>query len=215
MTLNARIALCVVSVLLALPWAAQGQEPDTFVRLYYSSWMDGEVEQSPADPQGRFTDGAALSENPQVGLEVIFLRRLGVSFARQKLLRGFQDATGTVAGCAAPPCQIEEHALLQSVNLTLYGREVAHNQFNLFLGGGAGDLDYEYSVDGVRQTNGELYDNLSLSRWFLGIEYTFDRIGFRLEISQASASKSIPQASPATADVEGAFQYLTLVIPLN
>lgn len=215
MRLNARIALGVLAALLVLPCAAAAQEPDTFVRLYYSSWMEGKVRESPADPTGRFTEDATLSQNPLAGLEVIFLRRLGLSFVRQKMERTFEDETGLVAGCAAPPCTIDERTVEQSLNLTLYAREMAHNQFNLFLGGGAGELDTTYRVDGILQTHGELYDNLSLARWFAGLEFTFERIGFRLEWSRVEADKTLPDATPSSAGVEETFQYLTLVIPLN
>ena len=142
-------------------------------------------------------------------LLAIFLQRLGVSFSRQKMERAYVDP---LASCAAPPCVIAERALHESLNLTLYARQVTHDQFNLFAGGGAGYVDYDYRVNGVSQSPGELFSNLSLGRWFAGFEYTFDRIGFRVEISRATASKTLLDQS---VDIAETFRYLSLVIPLN
>jgi hypothetical protein len=199
----AALALC----LLAAP--AYAQEPSVFVRLYWSSWMTGEVQHSPADPQGLFRQSDTLTGNIKSELEAIFLQHLGVSFSRQKMERHYTDPN---AGCGTPPCVINEEAVHQSLNLTLYARQVAHDQFNLFAGGGAGYLDYNYGLNGVTQTQSEVYNNMSLARWFAGFEYTFQRIGFRVEVSRVTGNKAVLGQS---ADIAETFRYLTLVIPLN
>ena len=211
MRLCQRYALLALLLLAALPRGARADEP-VFVRLYYSTWMTGRVEQSPLDPAGAFTGSDGLVQNPRSELEAIFLRRLGLSYARQKLERRLVDGAGRVGGCSAPPCDVVEHALQQSLNLTLYGRAVRHDQFNLFAGAGAGYLDYDYAVNGTPQTGGSLHRGLSLSRWFLGLEYTFERVGFRLELSRVSAYQALEGQEARAA---ATYRYLTLVIPLN
>jgi len=201
----ALIALCALS---ALPTGARA-EPGVFARLYWSSWMTGQVQHSPADPQGLFRESDTLTGNIKAELEAIFLQRLGVSFSRQKMERAYVDP---LAVCATPPCLINERAVHESLNLTLYAREVTHDQFNLFAGGGAGYVDYNYWINGASQSQGELFSNQSMGRWFAGFEYTFDRIGFRVEISRATAGKSVLGQSAELAET---FRYLTLVIPLN
>jgi hypothetical protein len=191
---------------------AHGAEPGPFVRLYYSHWMKGEAKHSPADPQGAFTGSEALHSNPLLGIELIVLRRVGLSFVRQKLERGFMDATGAVPGCVAAPCAVSEQGVEQSLNLTLYAGAVAPNQFNAFLGGGSGTLDYRYDVDGVRQTHGALYEGLSLSRGFAGFDWVFERVGVRLEVGYRRAHRSL---DGQRAEVDATYQHLTLIIPLN
>src|SRR3990172_5937052 len=107
LTLAAWAALC------ALPAGARAAEPDTYVRLYWSSWMTGQVQASPADPQGQMTDGATLTGNIKAELEAIFLQRVGLSFSRQKMERGYVDPGGA---CGAPPCFVTERALHESAN---------------------------------------------------------------------------------------------------
>lgn len=212
MTSTAKTVLVALLLALALPWSARGQEPSVFVRLYYSSWMLGKVRVSPLDPQGALTETQRLTQNPKAELEAIFLGRFGISFSRQKLHRGFQDTAGVTTGCATAPCVVEENAVHEAFNLTLYGRRVAHDQFNLFIGGGAGKVDYDFSSDGTRLDEAERHKEMSLSRWFAGVEYSFDRIGFRLEWSRARARKSFQDQQ---AELDETFQYLTVFIPLN
>lgn len=202
------LLLSLLGLALLAP-SARAQDPSVLVRLYWSSWMTGEVQHSPADPLGMQREAHTLTGNIKSDAELIFLQRLGVSFSRQKMERKYFDLALT---CANPPCRVDESAVHESLNLTLYGRRVTHDQFNLFAGGGAGYLDYNYAIDGIPQANGDVYSNMSLARWFAGFEYTFERIGFRVEVSRVTAGKSVPGQ---TADVAETFRYLTLVIPLN
>lgn len=204
--------LAVAAGLWAAPGTARAAEPETYARLYYSSWMTGRVPYSPADPDGAYQGGEPLHQNPKSELEVIFLQRLGLSYSRQKLQRTFLGAPGLVPGCLAAGCTVVEEALEQSFNATLYGRAVRHDSFNLFLGGGSGTLNYGYAVDGAEQTAGELYHGMSLSRWFWGFEYSFERMGFRVDFSHMSASKSLPGASAQLAENRSQISFF---IPLN
>lgn len=204
--------LAVTAVLCAWAAPAAAREPDTFGRFYYSSWMTGRVPHSPADPTGAYNAGEPLAQNPRTELEVIFLRRLGLSYSRQKLQRAFDGAPADVPGCLVAGCKVNEESVEQSFNLTLYGRQVAHDSFNLFLGGGSGYLNYKYTVDGVEQTQGDLYHGMALSRWFWGFEYTFQRMGFRVDFSRMTASKSLPGQRAELAENR---TQLSFIIPLN
>jgi hypothetical protein len=194
------------------PAPAAAQESSAYYRFYYSSWMQGRVEKSPLDPSGALTDERKLTQNIKAELEVILAGHFGLSFSRQKLHRGFRDEAGAIPACTAPPCSVEENAVQQSLNLTLYARAVEHDKFNLFLGGGTGSADYSYAVDGVDLSDPELHDGQSLARWFAGMEYSFERIGFRLEASTVRASKSFQGRDT---ELEETFQYFTVFIPLN
>lgn len=198
-------------VLAAGPGTARADAP-VFVRLYYSQWMTGRLERSPADPNGVFAGNAGLTQNAQTGLEAVFLRRIGLSYVRQKLLRNINNGAGVITGCSSAPCFVAENGVAQSVNVSLYARAVEHDQFNAFAGGGAGYEDYSYSAGGAPYPGGDLFKSLSLSRWFFGAEYTFDRIGFRVEVSRSSATKTL---QGKTAQLDATYRYLTLVIPLN
>ena len=90
--------------------------------------------------------------------------------------------------------------------------EVSHDQFNFFLGAGSGNGDYDYYLNGVRQDKMALFSNLATKRYFLGFEYTYQRIGFRFEINRITASKTF---QGETAEVEETLNYLTVFIPLN
>lgn len=208
------LLLLVLPSLASLPSQASAQAGDSPVmfRFYYSSWMSGKVEASPADPAGVLKDEARLNQNLKSELEAIFLGHVGLSFSRLKMHRDYLDTRGLTAGCAGISCFVDENAVHETFNLTLYGREVEHDKFNLFLGAGGGKADYDYSIDGARQVNDDLYKDMSVERTFAGVEYSFQRIGFRLEISRVRASKTF-QGTEAV--LEETFQYFTVFIPLN
>ena len=213
--MNARLIFqwMVLFFLLALPMTALArEEPSVFARFYYSSWMDGEVAKSPLDPNGVFAGSQGLEKNRKTELESIFWGRLGLSGSKFYLSRQFKDETGGTSICATPPCDVIESGIFQTYNVTLYGNEVSHDQFNFFLGAGSGSGDYDYYLNGVRQDRGELFSNLTTRRFFLGFEYTYNRIGFRFEINKRSASKTF---QGETAEVEETLNYLTVFIPLN
>lgn len=213
--MNARLTFqwLVLFFALVLPMTAVAQEdPSVFFRFYYSSWMDGEVAKSPLDPNGVFTGDQGLKKNRKTELELIFWGRVGLSGSRYYLNRQFTDQTGGTAICATPPCDVTENGIFQTYNLTLYGSDVSHDQFNFFAGAGSGNGNYEYYLDGVLQDKGGLFTNLSTKRYFVGFQYTYQRIGFRFEINRITASKTF---QGETAEVEETLKYLTVFIPLN
>jgi hypothetical protein len=99
-------------------------------------------------------------------------------------------------------------------NLTLYLREAGHDRFNLYAGGGSGALDaYRWSVDGVRQDDPLRHRNMPLTRAFGGVDYTFERIGFRLEYSQVDADKK--SAGLGTDRMRQTYRQFIVFIPFN
>lgn len=206
-------ALLCVLLLGALPDSARARhnQKNVWYRLYYSHWMTGEILESPADTAGAYQDEFGLTQNIQTQFEMIFLRHVGLSYSRLRMNRKYDDAAGAITGCATPPCAVEESALHQMLNLTLYAREVDYGKFNLFVGGGSGGVDYQWSVDGVRQENEDLHKNMGVSRTFVGFEYSFERIGFRVEFSRIRAFKEFQGQESI---MEESFQYLTVFIPL-
>jgi hypothetical protein len=214
---RSRPALAVVCALLAaytlaaLPGLARAADPGIPVRLYYSHWMDGHLKETPLDPQGQFSDLAPLHRNDKLELEAIFWQHAGLSYSRQRVEREFV-VPSTLLPCGAPNCAVRELSVQQSLNLTLYARAVDHNQLNLFAGGGAGKADYDQSINDVAKSGGGLFEGMALTRWFYGVDVTFQRIGFRVEVSNARASKSAPGQSVR---LDETFRYLTLIIPLN
>lgn len=213
--MNARLLFqwFVLFFALTLPMTAGAQEdPAVFFRFYFSSWMDGEVAKSPLDPNGAFTEDQALNENRKAEIEMIFWGRVGLSGSKYYLSRQFTDETGGTAICASPPCEVIESGIFQTVNVTLYGSAVSKDQFNFFVGAGAGKGDYDYFLNGGRQDKGELFSNMATKRVFVGFEYTFNRIGFRIEINKITASKTF---GGETAELEETLKYFTVYIPLN
>jgi len=198
---------------LTLPFTAVAQEDaSVFVRFYYSNWMDGEMAKSPLDPNGAFTGDQAVNGNRKAEIELIFWQHVGLSGSKYYLSRHFSDQTGDTAICTTPPCDVIESGIFQTYNLTLYANAVSHGQFNFFAGAGKGSGDYDYFLNGMRQDKGELFSSMATKRYFLGIEYTYDRIGFRVEINRLSASKTF---GGETAEIEETMRYLTVFIPLN
>lgn len=208
--------LTVLALLLAgflSPRAVFAQENSSvLVRFYYSSWMDGKVDKSPLDPTGFFAADKTLAGNAKSELELIFFQHLGVSYSRQKLRRAFVDEFGNSAICAAPPCFVQESGDFKTINFTLYAFEAGGDSFNLFIGGGSGSGDYFLDLNGQPQAPREVFKDLSVTRAFSGLEYAFERIGFRIEFSKLRAEKSV---GIETAEIEESRQHLIVFIPFN
>lgn len=201
----------LAAALLGMPGAAEAQaEPPALFRFYYSQWFTGRLNATPADPTGEFSDRSAAS-HARGDLEVILFQRVGLSFTRQKVDREYTDDRGIAPGCTAP-CAVDEASLQRFYNLTLYAWPSRHGAFNLFAGGGRGSADYQLKVDGVPQDDSELHGSIPLRRWYGGVEYTFERIGFRLELMRVLGEE---EKAGQRAEIDQTFQYLTVYIPFN
>lgn len=171
------------------------------MRYSYSHWVTAEVTKSPFDPNGNYASKPPLQARKSE-VELIFFQRVGLSQSWMKTLRG--DTTGGVGW--------EETTLQEASNLTLYAFPSRHNDINFHLGLGVGRVQYDYQVDGVSQVVKGLNDKLSLKRRFLGFEYTFERLGLRIEFVRVRAENS---QGGQTVQLHQNFRFFTLYIPFN
>lgn len=169
-------------------------------RLYYAYNTTGNLSFSPADPSRAFS-GTPITCANKSELEVLLWGHLGLGIARQPWERQFLNGANVV----------DEQAEEWSSHATLYLRAASHNRFNAFLGAGQGHVErYQQRINGLVQTNPANFSQMPINRTFFGIEYTWERIGMRLEWS---AVKAIPAGvAPA---YEYHMQQLVLFIPLN
>ena len=196
------LMLCLLGAAPSLAQNRNGGEPSVFMRFYYSHWLDGKVLGSPFDPAGAY-EGEVVDTSTKGALEMVVFGHFGLSYSRQKIHREFIDSSSQF---------VDENSLQRSYNLTLYGKRVRHDQFNYFLGGGLGRSNYLYSVNGISLQNADLHTDMSSRRWFAGVEYSFDRIGFRVEFGDTEAERTF---GGQTARLDQSFRYLTVFIPLN
>ncbi|MBI4081323.1 MAG: hypothetical protein HY423_01805 [Candidatus Lambdaproteobacteria bacterium] len=197
-----RIAALLL-LLLLLATSTPAAEQGTLYRIYYAPLVQGTVAESPLDPDGAYK-AKPVSDGPKAAIEALFFRRLGLSGTRQTMSRKFTDSAGL---------EREETAVHLSLDLTLYAVESRHNGFNAFLGTGQGIVEsYKFKIDGIRQDDSSLYRNIAMTRLFAGIEYTFDRVGVRLEGAQIQARK---EKAAGKAVLDERLYNLTFYIPLN
>jgi len=195
--------LLPLALLLCLPQAVRAQVAPQ-LRLYYAPFATGSVSKSPLDPDGTHS-GEGIDRATKGAIELILWRRIGIGGTRQVVGREF-----TVGGST-----YEETSVQYSADLTLYVFENRPDAFNLFIGGGQGAVErYRFKIDGVRQdtTNPSLYRNMPLTRTFGGIEYTWQRIGMRLETSRIAASRTVEGEK---ASIEQSIVNLTFYIPIG
>ncbi len=213
--MNAR-KLALAAAVLVLPalfgWQDTARAQGTLFRFYYSNWGEGLMLLSPADPTGAFEE-ERVDDASRGELEAIFFRRIGLSFSRDKSRREFTDSGGTLPDCAAPPCAVIEETVSTSYNLTAYMGQVEPNGLNAFIGGGVGQVDYAYSINGVVLENPDLHNMMDLTRTFVGFEYEFERVGFRVEMIELKANKS--DGAGNSAEMHQRYQFLTIFIPFN
>ena len=195
------LALAFIGVLL---WAAAAwAESNTLLRFYYSPYAVGTIARSPADPNGD-KKSEAVDNTWKGDLEVILWRRLGISASRQYVSRDFDNAAGQA---------VHEEWVQYSYNLALYLREANHNKFNVYAGGGTGQIEkYKFSFDNVRQNDPKRHVNMPLSRVFGGIDYTFERIGFRYEYSVVDVEKDTMGFKDKLIQT---YQHIGFFIPFN
>ena len=200
-----KIAIPIVGLVLAWASPLLADEPSAYFRLYYAPYFTGTVEQSPADPDGDYRDEEVDSAH-KVDVELILFKYVGISATRIPFRRKFENADGQT---------VEESAEQRAVNLTLYAMESRHNSWNLFIGGGMGSIDtYRIKVDRDRVGRKDaLLRDYKYQRTFAGVEYTFDRLGIRLEFTRESAERETNDGRKAK--LKQTFQYVTFYIPFN
>ena len=175
-------------------------ESNALLRFYYSNWISGSAFKSPYDPVGTHA-GDAMQPLVKGEAELIVFKRVGVSYARQKVGRTY----------AENGISVEEYSLQTFTNLTLYLVPSQHNAFNLFAGYGGGQGDFRVYLNRFEQVD-YLYENIPLTRRFGGMEYTMERIGFRLELNAIRGEKS---EAGRRALVDQRLGYFTVYIPFN
>ena len=198
-----RLSLLVLCLLPLTAAMVQARGSSLMWRFYYGQAFHSELAATPSDPDGDEAD----TQPKQVGkgeLELILWQRAGINLSREVVLREFDAAPGLTA---------TEEWLQYLGSLTLYALPVEHNSFNLFAGIGNGYVEkYTLRLNGTMQTVPAAHKSMNLHRTFGGVEYTWERIGFRLEIARMTGEKT---ADGIDAELDQTHQYLTLVIPLN
>ena len=177
--------------------------PNVQYRLYYSPAFVSQIDRTPYDTDGKYDSERADMAN-KVELELILFRYFGISATRIPFYRQFKNKEGET---------VDEHAEEQFFNMTLYATESRHNSWNVFIGTGWGNLgEYRIKVNNERVDEAPLHRDLQLRRNFIGFEYTFDRLGVRIEANQITARK---ETGGEKAELRQMFQYLTFYIPFN
>jgi hypothetical protein len=195
-------AVAAVVILAGCAASARAEDANHLLRFYYGVGQ-GKVARSPLDPAGTYAN-EPVDRTSLGALELILFRRVGISGSRQYVLRQFSDSLGVLQ---------EEQWVQYSADLTLYLLESRHNSFNLYLGGGSGLVErYQYAVNKVTLSTPALHDNMPLTRGFAGMEFTLDRIGFRLE---ASVVEVEDHAGGMTNRIDQSYQLLSAYIPFN
>jgi hypothetical protein len=196
-----RVAL-LICCLVAVATSARA-DGDALLRFYYSPWAVGTINKSPADPTG--ADKSQHTDSTWKGdLELILWGHLGLGGSRQNVLREFENAAKQ---------QVHEEWVQYSYNATLYLRRAGYNKFNLFAGGGEGQVEkYHFSINKVRMNTTARDNNMPLTRVFGGIDYTFERIGFRYEYSKVEVEKDTPGFKDKLSQ---SYQHIGFFIPFN
>ncbi|HUJ76283.1 MAG TPA: hypothetical protein VL359_15580 [bacterium] len=198
-----RLLLLLTVLLLGCACAVQAQSTGPLLRLYYGADTVGTISKSPQDPRGDYT-GSKVNQDNLTELELILAQRVGISAGQQYVVRSFLDSAGNA---------LDENWYQTFYCLTLYLREVQHDRFNVFLGAGAGTVErYQASVNGQTQPSASADREIPLQRVFGGVEYTFDRIGFRLEVAETDAEQS---SGGQKVQLNQTYQTLLVYIPFN
>jgi hypothetical protein len=196
-------AAALAAALVFAPGRPGAQEPPRFqFRLYYSPLFSSHIEKTPFDGSGRY-DAEPADTAQKIEAEIIMFRYFGVSAARIPFYRDFKADGETV----------NEHAEEQFFSIALYATEVRHDSWNVFIGTGWGEVaQYQFKVDGVRQDTAPLHRNIPLTRLYGGLEYTWERLGVRLEYNRITGEN---ESEGQKAKLDQTFQYLTFFIPFN
>jgi hypothetical protein len=197
-------ALAALATLICGSALVQAQEPPNFqYRLHYSPAFTSHIDKTPFDTTGKYGDEPADMAN-KIEAEVVMFRYFGLSVARIPFYRQFKADGGQ---------SVDEHGNENLYSVTLYATQVQHDSWNLFIGTGWGSIpEYRIKIDGERVDTAPLDRNLQLRRVHGGIEYTWDRLGVRLEVNRITARE---KSGGQKAELDQVFQYLTFFIPFN
>lgn len=192
---------CALAAMLLLCLAASPAQARTWFRASYSPLFNGSVQKSPLDPSGKQSGQEVRA--PKGEVEMIVWDRLGIQATRQEVARGYKSGGR----------KYDEKSVQLSVNLALYAFESGHMQSNWFAGLGTGVVEtYKFKVDGVFQQDTKLHNDIPLQRTFVGWEYTWDRVGMKIELSQVQASQTVKDQD---VEIQQRFANLAFFIPLN
>jgi hypothetical protein len=185
-------------------WAQQASEvgPPLQLRLYVNALTAGKITKTPADPNGTFS-GNSFGSNGAT-LEFIILRHAGLSVSQQ-----FEERhTTSPAGV-----DTKEDWVNTYYSLTAYVFATGHGRGNIFAGYSTGTVDrYTEKQAGMTVPPFNPARNLPLTRTFAGLDYTFNRIGFRAEWVQSEAADKI---SGQKVNLNQMLQVLSVYIPFN
>lgn len=196
--------LAVVLALLAgAAHAQQGDaDADLQLRLYVDALTAGSIDKTPADPAGAFSKRSFGSNGAT--LEAILFGHIGLSVSQQYEYRKYTNLAGL---------DTQEDWVNTYYSLTAYLRSAGHKRANAFLGYSTGTVDrYTEKLNGIPALPLSSARNLPLTRLFAGVEYTFERIGFRAEWVQSEASAKI---SGQKVNLDQTLQVLSVYIPFN
>ncbi|MFI5399742.1 MAG: hypothetical protein ACHQZQ_01655 [SAR324 cluster bacterium] len=196
--------LAFMMALLAGTAHAQQGDADAALRLrlYVDALTVGSIDKTPADPDGRFSGSSFGSDSAT--LEAILYGHIGLSISQQYEYRKYTNQAGL---------DTQENWVNTYYSLTGYLRSAGHDRANGFLGYSAGTVDrYTEKSNGTPVAPFNPARNLPLTRLFAGVEYTFERIGFRVEWVQSEASAKV---SGQKANLDQTLQVLSAYIPFN
>ncbi len=210
----ARPALAGLTLLAGLVWClgsadpaqAQGAGNDAAsnfqLRLYINAYSSGQIDKTPQDPNG--DQKAKTFGNDGASLELILYKRVGVSVSQDYQGRNYTDSAGN---------DVKERWISTYYNLTGYLKEAGKDRWNFFVGAGTGTVDrYEAEVNGFSSPPTDPARNLDLTRYFGGLEYAFQRIGFRAAYIQSQASGTI---SGQKLELNQIIEVLSIFVPFN
>jgi len=197
-------ALAVALALLAGAACAQQADAgaDFQLRLYVDALTGGSIDKTPADPAGTFSKRSFGSNG--AALEAILFGHIGLSISQQYEYRKYVNQAGL---------DTQEDWVNTYYSMTAYLRSTGRKGANVFAGYSAGTVDrYTEKLNGTPALPLSTARNMPLTRLFAGVEYTFERIGFRAAWVQSEASAKI---SGQKVNLDQTLQVLSVYIPFN
>ena len=172
------------------------------LRFYVNAFSASQVDKTPVDPDG--DQKSKTTGNDGAGLELILYKRVGLSVSQDYQGRNFTDSAGN---------EVKERWVSTYYNVTAYLKEAGKSRGNFFLGAGTGTVDrYDAEINGFSTAPMNPARNLDLTRYFAGVEYAFQRIGFRAAYIKSESSGTV---SGQKYELNQTLQVLSVVVPFN